>query len=354
MHNMGRRIRYGVWLAVALPPLSTLAQTLRPEDQNIDPVRTLPAISASDQRVIADWVQAKLALLSADAVKDADAALLNTRKTFADLYSRSGNTPAFQTELARQIAEIFLLQLRKSDLAPAVSRPLARILADMNRVETLPALMAGLQSSDAPTRYLSVRSLASLRSAIAADRELLERVLAAVRQVGDTETSPVVTAQWYALLSLPQQAALVFDPMLGILEKRLAARRGNALVEDGAELDAYEFFRTPGVLNTLSQEQKNRLVNALAVLLRFDAERYSVVKLTATETEILERCLDGIESVLTDLGIKGGDVRNELSQGGRERRAEVLNQARAWIGDKETQKPGALNAPPYNVPLGAM
>lgn len=341
-------------LALVIWPTWALAQAPAPEDQNIDPVRALATIGASDQRVIADWVSAKLSILSAEAGKDPVAAMLNARKSFSGLFSRSGNTPAFQTELAKQITESVAGQLGKGDIKPAMSRPLARILADLNRVETVPALLLGLKSTDSATRFLNARAIAALKSAIAAEKDLLDMTIAAIKQAGPSETSPVVVSQFYVSLSSPQQVALVMDPMLAIMEKRLESRRAGAAVEDGAELDAYEFFRAQGVISALTPEQKNRLVNALAGFLRFDAERYGATKLTATEIEHLTRCLDGIESILADLGIKGGDIRNELSLGGVERHAEVLAQARLWIGDKEGAKPGALNAAPFNVPLGAM
>jgi len=341
-------------MVVVLWPAWAVAQTPAPEDQNIDPVRTQPTIGPADQRVIADWVAAKLANLSSEAGADPDAAVVAARKTFTDLYTRPGNTPAFQTELAKQTTDSATVQLAKADIKPAISRAMSRILADLNRVETVPALIAGLKSADAATRFLSARALASLKTNIAADKALLDQTVAAIRQAGPVETSSVVVSQFYSFLALPQQLPLVIDPTLSIMEKRLESRRAGAAVEDGAELDAYEFFRTSGVIAALSPEQKNRLVAALAGFLRFDAERYGAPKVTATEIEHLTRCLDGIESILTDLGIKGGDIRNELSQGGIERHAEVLAQARLWIGDKEGSKPGALNAAPYNVPLGAM
>jgi len=337
-----------------LPGWAAMAQDIAPEDANIDPVRSLPSIGAADQRVIADWVQAKLGILSAEAAKDADAAMLSARKVFGDLFTRNGNTPAFQAEFTKQTTEAFATQLAKTELKPAVSRPIARILADLNRSETIPALIAGLKSNDAPTRFLCARALAAQRSVISADKTELDRVVAAIKQTSVQETSPVVVSQLYAILSMPQQVATVFDPMLGIMEKRLESRRATGMIEDGAELEAYEFFRAPGVAAGLNAEQKGRLVNVLAGFLRFDAERYQVAKLTTTEIDALVRCLDAIESILSDLGLKGGDIRNELSSGGHERRAEVLNQARLWIGDKEGNKPGGLNAAPYNVPLGAM
>lgn len=354
MHYRGRGRIFGALFVAVLPGWAAVAQTSAPEDANIDPVRSLPSIGAADQRVIADWVQAKLGVLSAEAAKDADAAMLNGRKVFGDLFTRNGNTPAFQAEFTKQSTEAFATQLGKVDINPAISRPIARILADLNRAETVPALIAGLKSKDAPTRFMSARALAAQRSAISADKAELDRVVAAIRQASAEETSPVVVSQFYAIMSLPQQAALVFDPMLGIMEMRLESRRATGMIEDGAELEAYEFFRTPGVVAGLTPDQKSRLVNALAGFLRFDAERYHVPRLTTTEIDALTRCLDAIESILADMGLKGGDIRNELSSGGHERRAEVLNQARLWIGDKEGNKPGGLNAAPYNVPLGAM
>ena len=50
---------------------------------------------------------------------------------------------------------------------------------------------------------------------------------------------------------------------------------------------------------------------------------------------------------------KGGKIREELAASGADRRAEVLAEAYKWVGHPQSKEPGALNASPWNVPIGA-
>jgi hypothetical protein len=139
---------------------------------------------------------------------------------------------------------------------------------------------------------------------------------------------------------------------------RLEQRRGKVVFVDRAELDALEFFRQPAVLNALNANQKADLANRLATFLRLDAERYSSRDLggdiAARERECVERRLDALEACLAALvGGGGGDVRGDLKQGGHGRRQVIMQQVYAWIGHPATQRAGALNKAPWNVPIGA-
>jgi hypothetical protein len=145
------------------------------------------------------------------------------------------------------------------------------------------------------------------------------------------------------------------DAYLAIFEKRLTDRRGGAVIADGAEVEAFEFFRTPSVLAVLNQNQREQLARPLAVFLRLDAERYNTTGLDFYEVDRLERMMDSVEAILIELvgAGKGGKIRDEIAAGGQDRRAEVLTEAYKWVGHPQSKEPGALNAAPWNVAVGA-
>lgn len=328
------------------------AQAPHSEDENLSTIRKQPTIGDADQRLIKDWVQAQVDKLKADVKKDPNAALPAFRERFLTQIKNPGNTPAFSSQLASKTAEIALAQLGNAE--PATARALARVLVDMGRLETVSALLAGLKSKDAAARYLSVRGLSALKNDIAADKDALDRVVAGLREAGLAEADAVVLSQVYTALAYPAPLlGTVFDSYLAILEARLVVRRGPAVKVDAAEIDAYEFFRTPAVFAAMSADQKSRLVSVLAPLLRMDAQRYNTAKLTLDEIEFIERRLDGAEDILAEVAGKVGDIRGQLNAGGHSQRGQVLEQAYLWVGNVEKNSAGALNAPPWNVPIGA-
>lgn len=339
--------------ATTLVSAQTPTPITPPEDENIEAIRKLATIGEPDKRVINEWIKQHVEKLGADAKKGA-AALSEFRERVHAQYHNPSNTPAFQTELARQVADIASAELAKPNLDAWVARALARVLADLERPEGVSALATGLRSKDAAARLLCAKALAGQKAAVAADKEGFEKVVSALREAALAEPSPAVLSQLYTALAFPPPPpGSVGDAYLAILEKRLGARRGSAVLVDAAEIDAYEYFRAPGVLAALNAEQKQRLVVALAALMRLDAERYQADKLDADEKETIERRLDGAEALLAEIAGKGGDVRGELAAGGHERRAEVLKQVYVWVGDAKQQAPGTLNAAPWNVAVGA-
>ncbi len=339
-------------LALAAPPVR--GQAPAPEDANIQPVRRMTQIGPADQRLINEWIQAQIDRLTAIEPDKVEGAFAAYRKKFSDLYGHADNTAQFRTQFTVQLAELAGARFARTDLPAWVARCLARVLVDINRVETVAALVAGLRSGDQAARYLCANGLASLRSAIAGDKELLETVVAALRAAGVAETNPVVLGQIYVALTYPTpQAATAAEAVLAILDARVKFRRGPAVVVDRAEVDAFEFFRGAGVLAALTAEQKNRLAAIVAVLLRMDAERYDSPNLAYEEIDAIERRLDGAEAILAELAGKGGDIRNEIGLGGYERRGAVRTQAYLWVGNVAQNQPGALNAAPWNVAVGA-
>lgn len=331
------------------------AQDTTPEDETINTIRQLPQISAADQRRITDWVQVQVDKLSATPEAGRQAAAVAFRKTFKTQFENQANTPPFKAQLAAQTAAVAATQFGNTKLDQWVAFALSRVLVDMGGIETLPGLYAGLKSKQDSARYLCAQGLSALKTAIAADKAKLDEAVGALKEAGLAESSPIVLGHIYLALAHANQAPAVFDAYRALFEKRLKDRRGGVVMADGAEVEAFEFFRTTGVLAALNQDQKAQLAGSLAVFLRLDAERYNTTGLEFYEVDRLERMMDGVEAILAELvgPGKGGKIRDEIAAGGQDRRAEVLAEAYKWIGHPQSKEPGALNAAPLNVAIGA-
>jgi hypothetical protein len=233
-----------------------------------------------------------------------------------------------------------------------VAYAVVRVLVDMNRPEGLPGLLAGLKSSAPAARYLSGRGIYDLHQALASDKDRVEGAIAALREAATAETSPVVLSQMLRALGFPAQPAAVFDAYLTLVDKRLPElAKGAGSV--APEIEAFHYFRNPSVLSALNQAQKAQLAARLAPLLRIYAGRYDAANLKFDEIDRLERALWSVEDILEALvGGGGGAVRKVLEEGGYQRRGDVGPEVVKWIGDPQTNTAGALNAAPWNVPIG--
>jgi hypothetical protein len=318
-------------------------------------MRALPQISASDQRRIADWVQAQVDKLVALPPEGRQAGAASLRKSLKAQFDNPANSAPFKGQLAAQTAQVAAAKLVDAKTDRWVGFALGRALVDFNHIEGLPGLLAGLTSPEESVRFLTAEGLALVRTALAADKAKLAQVVAALRQAGGAETSAVVLSRIYMALANPADLSGAFDAYVAIFEKRLAFRRGTVVAADGAEVEAYEFLRTPAVLSALNQPQKEQLVRLLAVFLRLDAERYATAGLAFSEIDRLERLLEGGESLLAEIvgAGKGGKARDEIAAGGYDNRAQVLSEAHKWTGSPGGSEPGALNAAPWNVAMGA-
>ena len=322
-------------------------------DDQIDQIRTMQGIGVGDQGRIAQWVEAQV-----EALEQVDATDHAAFKGFLDRfdaqYTNPRNTGQFAAQLAIQTTQVAIDKFGKADLKRPVARALALILVKMNRSEVVGGLIAGLKSNAAAPRALCARGLATLRASIATENSRLNRTIEALRAAGSQEANPVSLSHIYAALAYPGQEALVFDAYMELFDQRLARRRASTVIVDRAEIEAFEYFRIPAVLNALSTDQKAGLVRRLAVFLRLDAQRYQTNNLKYHERDVLERRLDGLEAILSTLVPgTGADVRGELSKGGHDARAALLEQVFLWIGHPETNAAGALNATPWSVPVGA-
>ncbi len=330
------------------------AQDTAQDTAIIDTIRTQSQIGESDQRRIGDWVEAQVTRLKGTPEEQRGPAAIKMRELFRAQFENPSNSPAFEEQFASKTASVAASQLGTTALDPMSARALSKIFLDFNRPEPIPAFLAGLKSKDAGVRMLSASGLAAQRAAIAADKTRLDQMVTALREVGVSEPEGVVLDRIYWALSVPPaQAASVLDTFMTIFEKRLENRRGGALASDGAEISAYEFFRTPGIVAALSPPQKEQLVRTLATFLRFDAQRYTTPNLNFIEIDRLQRLLDGAEEIIVALvgSVKGGDIRGSLAAGHTPE--QVLQQANLWIGDAKSSQQGALNAAPWNVPVGA-
>ncbi len=353
-------VRPGIRAAATVMAVASLSSALLGQtpdaDAMIDSIRPLGQISASDQRRIGDWVQGAVDQLEKTPSAQRSAAAIKFRERFRQQIEHSGNAAAFKQEFPRQTASTAATILANPNVDPIVSRALGRVLLDLASPDAVPAALAGLKAKDAATRYFCTQVLVTQRQSVAGDKEALDRFVQAVRDAGLAETSPLVLSRLYRAISLaPNQVAAVFDAFLALFEKRLEIRRGPAVIADGAENDAYEFFRNAAVVNALSAPQKERLVQSLAVFLRLDAQRYATAGLKFEEIDVLERSLDAVEEILSVLigDGKGGKIRDILANAGYDGRDKVAEQVALWIGDAETKQQGVLNAAPWNVSPGA-
>ena len=356
---MLRRSGGGIWFTlvpVALCTTAASAQQPSREDAAIEQIRTRRDLSATDTRQIGDWVTARVRMLEGNPGPGNPNPLVPFLKRLTEQYSNTKNTPDFKTQLVVQTSTEAMANFGQANVSSLVSRGLATVLVDFNRIEAVDALLAGLAVNDPGTRVVCVAGLTKLQSAIERDSAKLQQVVQALRRAGASETDPGVRTRIYLALAYENQTALVFDAYMEILDKRLAERRGPAVFMQYAEVELVEFFRLRAVINALSQPQKTQLVGRLAVLLRSDAQRYSAEKLKDNNEKVgLERRLHGIDAILVTVvgGGNGGRIRAELEKGGHEQRAAILMEAYKWVGDPDAQTPGALNAAPWNVPIGA-
>jgi hypothetical protein len=332
-----------------ISPLSLLAQTEQsPEELAIQQIKLLDPIGETDQARIGDWVRLQIERLAQVPEPESREAVRQFRRKLRAQYDDSRNTAAFKAQFAAQSARIGEQFLTQTSTPPMVAYAIARVLVDFNRAETLPGLLAGLKGQTPAARYLSARGIFELHSAIAGDKEKLERTISAVRDAALAETDPVALSQMYRALGVTAQPAQAFEAYISVLDKRAAEP-----VSRGSELEAFNFFRNPGVLGALNQAQKSQLAARLAVFLRGYSQQYSQAKLSYEEIDRLERLLVGVEELLESVaGAGGGSIRRVLDEGGYARRADVPAEAAKWIGDSQTNTAGVLNGPPWNVPIG--
>lgn len=344
------------------------ADTESPADKAVDQIRRLGSIGANDQRQINNWIDIQAnKLTNSGPGKRADGmnigALNEFRHAILSQINNKQDTPAFLEEFAKQATAIALTHF-KGDASSTLRRGLARVLLDIGRIETVPALLAGLSVPDQPTRYLCAQGLVINRSTIAANKDLLQQVIAEITRVGQSEQDGFVVGRLYDALALPNSVGTVLPAYLSIFDARIAGREDVARLADAAEITAFEYLRAN--IDNLTNEQRVELVKRLAVMLRQDAARYNDPSLAPPSTaekrdrgfierDLIERRLDAIEDMLAQIvgSGKGGAIRDVLNTDGYGGRTKVLQEAYKWVGNADQRITGALNAAPWNVPVGA-
>jgi hypothetical protein len=315
----------------------------------LDSIRTLEDISRADARRINDWVTQKVNQL--ERAND-DERIVKFLDAFEAERLNRANTAAFVDAFAEQTADVAIQWFAKEHADWRIGMALARVLVDMDRVQAVPAFLAGLSSKAQAVRYLSAVGLVGQRNAVAADNDLRARVVEAVKAAGIAETNGTIIQHLYRVIAFDNLTPDVFEAYMAIFDARLARRRAGAVLCDGGEIEAYEYFRQSNVLDALKPSQKEDLVKRLAVFLRFDAERYVAPNLSFQEQDYIERSMDGIEAILAAVtGAGGGQIRQRLSEGAAP--SAVLQEARRWYGHEESGTPGKLNDQPWQVPVGA-
>ncbi len=353
---MPKRAALGVTICLVSSLLSPAvrAQNRASADASVNAMRGLPSISQNDQQRIRDWVGlvvGELAAAKADVQNQASATF---RQTISSQATNPGNGQAFRSQFASETAKVAATHFADASAAPIVVVSLARALLDMNAIESVPGLMAGLACKVDAARYLSARAIILQQRAIAADSAQFPLVIQALQIAGAAETSPIVSSRIYRALAFSGQATAVLDAYLAIFDTRLGKRR-TSNTNDGAETEALLYFSDPATLGSLNQVQKTQLVARVAILLRLDADRYNNALLEFVEIDNLERSLVEAETILNGATkvTNGGDITNLLNSQGRTAKDLIPAEAAKWVGDATATSQGALNATPWSVPVGA-
>lgn len=364
---------YGFTTALMILCISAVdlnAQVANPEDATIESIRRLQQINNLDQDSIRRWIQHEVDNLS-DIPQNAntdgfDASGFKTFRTrFTSQRNNLNNTNTFITQLATQTATIATNTFKQGNRKISANRAIARVLVDMSTIETLPALLAGLSSSDQTTRYFCAKGISNLRTTITQNKNSLNQVMQALRSAGKAETNAVVLGQIYRTISISNEPASALDAYLDIFDQRLSKRRNQDVISERAELYAFEYFLQTGMTNGLNSNQQSNLIQKLAVFLQLDANRLNdptimppadkkQPDLGFNERDIIFRKLVVIEEILENVvgAGKGGDIRNIINEG-FEGRTNILTEVVRWVGDANTNQSGVLNTAPWNVKIGA-
>lgn len=349
---------------IAVPAAHAQNPSVNPNTAALDPIRGRDPFPATSGRQIDDWINWELSNIAASGRREA---YKEYTERFVSQLTNPGNSASFVGALAGQTTGIAITQFDRPNLNLNVAICITRSMVELNRIEVVDGLLAALTSRVEAPRFLALRGLENLRPAIAAQSDVLTKVVTALRTAGVKETNPVVVGHVYMALGFPSLTADALSAYDAILDQRLKTRRGGAIVVDGAEIEAWEYFRTPAIASGLNDSQKTPLVKKVAAFLGLDSKRGAQLHaqrealLAANpdsfnpdlyrELDRIERGLDGMDELLASLTSlsTGGDVRRALAAGDWN---DILAQVARWIGDADTNARGALAAAPWSVPAG--
>jgi hypothetical protein len=319
---------------------------------SLEPYRNRPNFTPADEAVITAWINTQIQdWKDAGNKAAADAAFL---QAFMAELSAPG-VDAFRVKLVDLFAAVCAQEFalgKQGDVA--LARVLAKTLAELDRVGTRPALEKGLSHPDPEVRYHCARAFVILIDNIVFDQRLIQQTTQILQEAGQKETNPVVLTRIYLALSYPEEkdAQHALEPLLNILSARLDRLRQGALVAEASDAVALEYLLKHAV--RLPAPLRVTLVGKLATMLRLDVQRYADARPGAPGQDDLEYRIYLEERLLSEI-VKPNpnepSITKAMQDGGPNARKEMLARLKAWIGTPE--KPGLLNAPPWNVPIGA-
>ncbi len=331
-------------MLIAASPAWLMAQDFS-SDPVFDELRRRTPSGQADDETIDNWIKTELsALVAADEPVDAGGAL----RTKLDALMKSDSTsPLFKETFYRRLNLLAKGSLAESPPWPVQSAvELTRTLAAMGSLETIDALGQAMQSEAGQVRYLAARTLLKMRDAVTQDPNRLTIYVNLLREAGVKEESGVVSEQIYGGLSISGNAEAV-DAIAAILTARVDKYRNGARFDDSAETVVCEFLQN----EDLSQAKAVEIVQALAVIVRLDIERYAVGRLQHDEQFAIELRVDRCEKLLEKLTRSNGEGKLSSGMQSGAVSAELKLDLLEWIGSESTA--GRLNTAPWGVPKGA-
>jgi hypothetical protein len=315
----------------------------------LDEIRSATSLTAEQKARIGTWFGQQFAR-----VEQASEAEKSTQVTaFLAAVEKErlnrDNSGAFFQALVEQGAKLATEKFQTPEVDGMAGFALMQSLAETNRPEAIPGFIAGLAAAPQSVRYVAAKTLAASVTTVAADAKLKADVTAAVKKAGVAETNGFILQHMYGAIAYPTMDAEAFATYLAIFDARIKRRREGVQKVDLGEIAAFEYLARPAIVPAITAAQRPELAGRLAFFLRSHAERLGAPNLEEDERHYIAISLIRNEELLTALGINGGgNIANVVPDP-----ALVLAEAFRWVGNTATQTTGALNAAPWNVPVGA-
>ncbi len=328
-------------LCFLLSPLVAQAQ--------LDQIRSSNTLTADQKAQIGTWLGEQLRRVeSAPAEQKSDAVTGFLTAVEKERLNRESSL-AFLEAIAEQGSRIATEKFKTPEVDGMAGFALLQAMSEFGRPQAIPGFIAGLAAAPQSIRYVAARTLAANVGTTAADAKLKADVLAAVRKAGVEETNGFILQHMYGAISFPTMDAETFATFLAIFDARIERRRAGVQRVDLGEISAFEYLARQPIASAMNAAQRSELAGRLAVFLRSHAERLGAANLGEDERHYVAISLIRNEELLKALGVTGGgNVGNVVPDPG-----PVLSEAFRWVGNPATQASGALNAAPWNVPLGA-
>lgn len=341
---------------VGEPAVPDRLKTLR---EQVKAMHALDALQSTDPQTIRELILAELAWSAAflGEYKPEDSGYMTLvsqgykaflgriRSEFQD----ESNKDAFRNALTAQLVALATERLPAADLTLLDGMNLTGALGIVTKLETVPALKAGLQSKLASVRFECAVLLRALQAEIVAANQFPE-VVTALRTAAIVEQNEPTRARLLHALAAPGQIAAVFDALMAVLDARLEALRKESAAVGTDYIVALNYLQSEA--ERLNPQQSEAIVRRLAVLLRFAAAQYAAPGERSFEEEYnLEQTLSQTEALLTRLTQQNGQVRKAIDEKSEDVRQKVLEAGIAWYGSSDRQ--GVLNGDPWRVEAGA-